>query len=146
MLEINNTTQQPVRLKKIREIGERFLRAYQKTGWTISVAIVGDAAIKKINQQYRGIDKITDVLSFGGRPADKYLGEVIINIQEAARTNKYRELWREIGRTSVPKPDQVFYFLLVHGLLHLVGHDDETEKSRRDMIKRGGKFLNYPKK
>jgi probable rRNA maturation factor len=150
MLEINNTTRQKINLKTAREIVERFLLVYRKTGRTVSLAIVGDAKIKAMNKQYRGIDKTTDVLSFG---ADlslvknssalkiKYLGEIIINIQEAARVGKYEELWQEIGWAKKPTKTQVFYFLLVHGLLHLVGYNDETEKERFEMLRKGKKFL-----
>lgn len=158
MLEINNTTKRKINLKITREIVERFLRVYHKIGWDVSLALVGDIKIKNLNRQYRGIAKTTDVLSFAGearalnramapsasknqpRPT-KYLGEVIINLQEAARVGKYKDLWREIGWAKKPVAAQVFYFLLIHGLLHLIGDNDETEKERLEMLRKGKKFL-----
>ena len=151
MLEINNTTRQKINLKKTAAIVAEFLRVYHKINWTVSLAIVGDAAIKKINRHYRGVDRATDVLSFNGgssptavgkkRLADKYLGEIIINIQEANRVKKYAELWQEIGYVEKPKAEQIFYFLVVHGLLHLIGDNDETEPGRQEMLRQGKFFL-----
>lgn len=146
MLEINNTTKQSINSKKIKEIVERFLRVYKKSGWTVSLAIVGDAAIKKMNQQYRGINKVTDVLSFPGLESKsisksaRYLGELIINIQETKKIWKYREFFKDIGGASYNQK-YIFYFVLVHGLLHLVGYNDETLAARQEMLKLGEKFL-----
>lgn len=65
-----------------------------------------------------------------------FLGEIFINIQEAARTKKYQEIFNE-----TKSRDYIFYFLLVHGLLHLLGYDDQTEKSRQAMIVLGKRYL-----
>jgi len=140
MVAINNTTKQKINLKKIETIMERFLSAYHKTGWEVSLAIVGPARIKRLNREYRGIDRPTDVLSFGAgqslRPAPKYLGEVVINIMDTQKPGKYRQVF-----TKPPRPDYLFYFLLVHGLLHLVGYDDAKEAERQRMLELGRNFL-----
>ena len=153
MLEINNTTKQKINLKKTAALAEDFLRVYKKAGGEVSLAIVGDARMRSLNYQYRGIDKATDVLSFvnsnlGGGPAkklknsDQYLGEIVINIQEARRGKKYQEMLRELGMASGQiSADYIFYFLLIHGLLHLLGYDDQTVKGRQKMLKRGQDFL-----
>ena len=158
MLEINNTTKYRIDLKKTKAVVEEFLRVYKKAGWEVSLAIIGDARMRRLNHEYRGIDKTTDVLSFPAaddlraieKPAgvsqarlkpDKYLGEIIINIQEAKRMGKYREMFKELGLKAADP--YLFYFLLVHGLLHLAGYDDKTEKGRREMLKRGKDFLKF---
>lgn len=150
MIEINNTTKRSVNEKSLADIAAKFLRANKRAGYSLSVAIVGDAAMRRLNHDYRGKDKTTDVLSFGATGTTKaagvggktkYLGEVIINIREAARTDKYAALWREIGRTGRPKVGEILDFLLVHGLLHLIGYDDATEKERSVMLIKGRKFL-----
>lgn len=140
MLEINNTTKQKLNLKKIKQITKLFLQIYKKVSWDVSIAVVSDEAIKKLNKEYRGIDKPTDVLSFNGDKKAKYLGEIIINIKEAQRTRKYEDLWQELGWEK-PKTEQVFYFLLVHGLLHLIGYDDATDKQRIKMLILGREFF-----
>ncbi|MFA5184045.1 MAG: rRNA maturation RNase YbeY [Patescibacteria group bacterium] len=167
MLAVNNTTKYQINLKKISGLAEKFLRAYKKTDREISLAIIGDARMKRLNREYRGINKTTDVLSFGAekrgqekaRPAEparsKYLGEIIINIQEARRVAKYQGMFAELGLidpadkinakikkiSSIRIQDYLFYFLLIHGLLHLIGYDDATVQGRREMLERGQKFL-----
>ncbi len=138
MVEINNTTKQKVNAPKIKIIVAEFLRVYKKTNWEVSVAIVGPARMRRLNDDYRGIDKTTDVLSFGGHDSlgEKYLGEVVININETKKPIKYLEVFAE-----KKSADYIFYFLLVHGLLHLVGYNDEKENERQRMLILGDKFL-----
>jgi len=142
MIEINNTTKQNIKQKKIRRVTEKFLRVYKKIGYSVSLAVVADAKMRSLNKKYRGYDKTTDVLSFSGAPKSKFLGEIVINIQEAKRAGKYREMLEELGVNLKKLPaDYIFYFLLVHGLLHLCGYDDRTEKERREILRRGRNFL-----
>jgi len=106
--------------------------------WTLTVAVVDDAEIRRLNRDFRGIDRPTDVLSF---PADDaaaefilppgaetgseptYLGDVVISLDRAeAQAAEYgHSLDREMA------------FLAVHGTLHLLGHDHATEPERRRM-------------
>ncbi|MFA6995614.1 MAG: rRNA maturation RNase YbeY [Patescibacteria group bacterium] len=156
MIEINNTTRQRINLKKTREIAEKFLRVYKKNNYEVSLAIVGEVRMKYFNQKYRGINKTTDVLSFCGPAAEteggrasmnrskKFLGEIIINISETKKLEKYREMFQEInlGTDNRNKNSAyLFYFLMVHGLLHLVGYNDDREKERLKMLKLGRDFL-----
>jgi len=141
MVEINNTTKQKINLAKTKKIVEDFLRVYKRSASEVSIAIVGAGRMRRLNNDYRGIDKTTDVLSFGTeggktKGADKYLGEVVINIEEVKKVNKY---WEVFG---AKKPaTYIYYFLLVHGLLHLVGYEDDKEIDRQEMLKLGEKFL-----
>jgi len=139
MIEINNTTRQKIDKKKITRVAARFFRVYKKNGAEVSLAVVGAARIRQLNKKYRKIDKATDVLSFpsGEKSGEgKYLGEVIINIQETKNPSRYEDVFWEKRSASY-----IFYFLLVHGLLHLVGYDDKTDKDHLAMLKRGEKFL-----
>ena len=86
----------------------------------ISIAFVNDCEIKKLNKQYRGKNKVTDVLSFIYQiPDTKYKiplnGEIIICYPQAVRQAKE-------GGHSV---EEEIKLLLVHGLLHLCGYDHE---------------------
>jgi len=164
MLEINNRTKQKIDLKKTAKLAESFLRSYKKSAWSVSLALSGSSLMRRLNRDYRGVDKATDVLSFptdgqtvpgtpeisGAMSDKKYLGEIVINLEEVKKTNKYRAMLTEIdldpNRYGLPPQsgrgdNYIFYFLLVHGLLHLVGYDDATEKGRREMIRRGKDFL-----
>lgn len=137
MVEINNTTTQKINLAKTKKIIEEFLRVYKKTNWEVSIAIVGAKRMQKLNDDYRGINKTTDVLSFSGDGAqNKYLGEVVVNIEEVKKASKYLEVF-----DSKKSAEYIFYFLLVHGLLHLIGHEDDKEADRQKMLLIGEKFL-----
>ncbi len=108
------------------------------------MAIVGPARIKSLNRDYRGLDKPTDVLSFVSER------EIIINLADTKRIGSYREMLAEIGidtglaLTAASKKklsEYLLYFLFVHGLLHLAGYDDKTEKGRLEMVRKGKAFL-----
>lgn len=142
MVEINNTTRQKINLKQTTALVEEFLRVYKKSAWTVSVALVGCQAMKRLNCKYRRLDRATDVLSFspprvwssGAR--QKNLGEVVINLNEIKKSGKYRKLFG-----ALKKPDYIFKFILVHGLLHLAGYDDRREPGRQEMLALGQRFL-----
>ena len=136
MVEINNTTKNKINLKKTTSLIESFLGAYQKKNFSVSLALIGSTKMRRLNDDYRGINQATDVLSFAGDEAEKFLGEVIICPEELKKIKNYSAIFK-----TAPKAEYLFYFILVHGLLHLSGYDDESEQSRLEMIARGKKFL-----
>lgn len=129
MVEINNATKQKINLALVKETAQHFLRVYKKKKYEISIAFVGDSVIRKLNRNYRKIDKVTDVLSFPGEGI--FLGEVIIDYAQIKRQAK------KYGKTV----KQELVFILVHGLLHLLGYDDKTEKGAKEMERLGKKFI-----
>ncbi len=128
-VEINNRTKNKIDLSLIKKVVEKFLRAYKKTDYSVSLAFVGDKRIRELNKNYRGIDQVTDVLSFPGE--EKFLGEIIID---------YSQIKRQAGKFG-NKPKDELIFILIHGLLHLLGYDDRTEAERKKMEKLGEKFI-----
>ena len=82
----------------------------------ISVVLCDDAFIRELNRKWRGHDEPTNVLSFpaGGDPASApLLGDIVIAFETASR---------EAVAAGKPLRDHVAH-LLVHGFLHLIGHD-----------------------
>jgi rRNA maturation RNase YbeY len=137
MLEITNTTKQKINRKTTTALAEYVLKFYHQEAQEVSLVVIGDKKMRSLNYEYRGFDKTTDVLSFpAAKNAPGLLGEIFVNIQEAGRTSKYQEMF---GAKKTPV--FIFYFLVVHGLLHLLGYDDKTEKGRQAMIILGDKFL-----
>lgn len=136
MISINNTTKQKINLKRAEILAESFLMIYKKCfppDFEVSIAVIGAAKMKTFNYKYRGFNKTTDVLSFS---LGKKSGEILINLEETRKPKKYQEIFNKLI-----KPAVVFDFLLIHGLLHLAGYEDKTEKGRREMIARGLRFL-----
>jgi len=113
----------------LRSRAARVLQALSRTRSELSVALVDDATIADLNSRYRGESRATDVLSFslvGDAFADrggKLLGDVVISVETAARQARraHRGLDAEIAR------------LLIHGTLHLLGHDHDTDDAARAM-------------
>ncbi len=125
-IEINQKVGKKLNKKSVNEIINLTLEKVGVQEAEISVAFVGDAEMKKMNRQYRGKNKTTDVLSFvyetyDGRQEKPLQGEIIISYPQAARQ----------ARCGV---GEEIKFLLIHGLLHLCGYDHEkSEKEARKM-------------
>ena len=132
-VEINNRTKGRINLLLIKKVAEKFLRVYKKTDYGVSIALVGDKRIRELNKNYRGVDRVTDVLSFAGE--EKFLGEIIIDYNQVKREA------REFRGKGAKAVKEELVFVLVHGLLHLLGYNDETERGRKQMEKLGEKFL-----
>ena len=103
---------------------------------SISVSFVDKAEIKKLNKEYRGVDKVTDVLSFplyesGCIPAPEdltedeelALGDVVI-CEEVCEAQA-KEFGHSIEREII--------YLFTHSVFHLLGYDHETEEDKADM-------------
>jgi probable rRNA maturation factor len=87
----------------------------------LSLVLCDDAFIRPLNATWREHDAATDVLSF---PLDEpdHLGDVVVSLETAGR---------RLSRDWALE-DEVL-FLLIHGLLHLLGHDHQDEDERRTM-------------
>ncbi|HEU4711316.1 MAG TPA: rRNA maturation RNase YbeY [Pyrinomonadaceae bacterium] len=103
--------------------GAKALDAIGKHGSSATIAFVSDTSIRKLNRQFRNIDKPTDVLSF---PADEEhnLGDIAISVPTAAAQAN------ENGLTFEGEIAQ----LILHGLLHLSGYDHETDNGEMNRL------------
>jgi probable rRNA maturation factor len=110
------------RLRRILEAAARDLRA----GGELAVVFTGDRAIRTLNAKYRKKDYATDVLSFPGEGGEEGLGDVVISIPAAKRNAS------ELGRNL----DEEIEILALHGLLHVLGHDHETDDGTMERIER----------
>ncbi len=103
---------------------------------TLGLLITDDDKIRRMNLTYRGEDRETDVLAFGvENDQDRFvapssvpvhLGDLVISYPRAvAQAKEYRQsIEEELNR------------LVVHGLLHLLGYDDQTDEERHKMWER----------
>ena len=106
----------------------------------MSVTLMNNLAIKKINAQYRGVDRATDVLSFAAEESGAEspiimdpelatelptnLGDLFISVDKVAEQAKF------LGHS----PERELGFLLVHGFLHLNGYDHEQPADEKKMF------------
>ncbi len=102
-----------------------------RDGTEVSILLTGDAYIHELNKQYRGVDKPTDVLSFAldeGQAMpdpgeERLLGDVVISLEAAMRQGK------EYGHGL----ERELAYLVVHGVLHLLGYDHLQEEDKAVM-------------
>ncbi len=116
--------------------------------WEIGIRLTDDRELQSLNQQFRGIDAPTDVLSFGNYDDDdgefigpdgvydddefadpeeadapSYLGDLAISV------DRVREQASEYGHST----RRELCYLVAHGTLHLLGYDHETDAERETM-------------
>jgi len=131
MIEIiNRQRRHKVQAKRWREFATGAAKAIGAGSRDATIVFVSDVAIRKLNRQFRGKDSATDVLSFRSQPeifetaAETNLGEIVISLDRAQAQAK------ENGLTLVNEIEQ----LILHGLLHLHGHDHETDDGKMNRL------------
>lgn len=104
----------------------------------LGLFITDDEEIKELNRRYRGVDEPTDVLAFGGEvegfvspPDQPQLRDIVISYPRVASQAQER------GHSVAQEIDLLF----LHGLLHLLGYEDETPKKRVRMWARQEEVL-----
>jgi len=108
---------------------QRVLRALGHAGSELSLSIVDDVEIQQLNREYRGRPQATDVLSFSlveGSQREfrgSLLGDVVVSLETAAAQ----------ARSAHRGLDEAVAKLVIHGVLHLLGHDHEADDEARVM-------------
>ena len=92
---------------------------------SFSVVLITDAMMRSYNRKYRGFDKPTDVLSFRGDGG--YLGDILISSETA---------YNQAGQSGTLSFETNVRRLILHGLLHLMGYDHETDDGEMRAIER----------
>ncbi|MSR25034.1 MAG: rRNA maturation RNase YbeY [Nitrospiraceae bacterium] len=116
-----------ISLSGVHSLAENILKAAGASRSDLSLLLVGDRAMRRLNRRYRRKDRTTDVLAFpvrkhSARPVPRasrlvpaLLGDIVISLPQAERQAKRagHTLEREVA------------VLIAHGLLHLMGYDHE---------------------
>lgn len=122
--------------KTMQELG------YNSGDYLLEVSIVDESTIQSVNKDYRGKDRVTDVISFafndevpGELPIKNapltHLGAILICAPRAlSQADEYGH-----------SPRREFKFLFVHGLLHLLGYDHETKEDEQIMFSLQDKII-----
>ena len=111
---------------RVRRLVERAARAMRDRHREVSVYFCGDRRMAALNGRWRRRKRPTDVLSFpaSGAPADGFLGDIVISVPYATRQARRR------GEAPAREIDR----LLLHGYLHLLGYDHETDKGEMEAL------------
>ncbi|MBI4000566.1 MAG: rRNA maturation RNase YbeY [Nitrospira defluvii] len=124
-------TRWQLRLGALKKLAGHILQSVGEAEALLSLEIVGDGRMRRLNRTFRHRDKTTDVLAFATRegpgPPSRLLGDVVISLPQSIRQ----------AREHQQGLDHELVVLLIHGVLHLCGYDHERgEGEARRMVRR----------
>ncbi len=128
----NRQKNQKLDIREIRKFTQGVLDYLGLNSKELSLVLMSDSQITQINRDYLGRDKPTNVISFSMAegefcgPETGLLGDVIVSVDTA---------FRHAAQSGEVPDDEVLY-LIIHGILHIVGYDHETGEERRKMRKK----------
>ena len=123
-LLLNRQRKHPVNRRELSGFLGRIVD-HLRVGDPFSVVLISDPVMRGYNNRYRMQDKSTDVLSFPGDTG--YLGDVLISTETA---------YAQVLRSKSLDLDMNLKRLALHGLLHLLGYDHETDDGEMRSIER----------
>jgi len=116
-IEINKLVPDKIDFEFLEKFAQKVFKLVKLNIPELSVAVVCDRRMQGLNKKYRNKNKTTDVLSFD-------YGEIVICLNQAKRQAKKI-------KHSIKEELEI---LLLHGILHLAGYDDQTQKDYNKMI------------
>jgi probable rRNA maturation factor len=115
---------------RLKAKAQRILSFFKRSDAELSLALVNNRQIRRLNARYRKKDRATDVLSFPAEDLSamgvRLLGDVVISVERA------RSQAKERGKTLEEELDT----LLIHGILHLLGYDHERSERDAEIMER----------
>ena len=123
-----NETDRDVDAAPLVEAVRATLRLYgdeEAQGGSVTIVLADDDRVRALNREFRGVDSVTDVLSFPALPhgmeaEEAGLGDLVVALPWTARQ----------AQLAGHEPAQDLMLLMVHGTLHLLGHRHDTERER----------------
>ena len=140
-VEIFNQTEEDIEeLKRVEEVLEYALKKEKLDNTSFNVIIVNNDFIHDLNKNYRGIDRVTDVITFALEDDDslvvgsdeRILGDIYISLDKA------RSQALEYGHSFLRE----ICFLAIHGFYHLLGYDHMNEEEEKIMFSKQEEVLN----
>jgi probable rRNA maturation factor len=111
-----------INLRRLKSTAQKLVRATARPAGGLSLLLTDDVQVRELNRTHRGKDKATDVLSFPSED-EEFLGDIAISLDTARR---------QAAEYDAPLQSEVNR-LLIHGLLHLLGHDHHEPAERAVM-------------
>ena len=129
-IEVIKRVGKNIRDGSLEEAIEFIFSLLKRKNYELSVAIVGDSEMQKLNRDYREKDKTTDVLSFTYEKSPLN-GEIILCLPQIKRQAKENQnTWED-----------ELIVMLIHGILHLCGYDHKKDKVTREKMKKKEKNI-----
>ena len=136
---IFNKTEEKIDKSFVRKVVKHTLKKMEAEKSEVNIIFVGLEEIHEINKTYRNVDRPTDVISFALEDTDdvtvyeeRVLGDIYICL------DKVHEQAKEYGHTEIRE----MAFLIVHGLLHLLGYDHMIKEEEKIMFGLPEEILN----
>ena len=139
MFEIVNEVEEIKELDTINELLNLVVIKEKLENCLFNIILVDNDYIHKLNKEYRGIDRVTDVISFALEDSQdevkldfRVLGDIYISVDKA------KDQAKEYGHSFLRE----LSFLTIHGLLHLLGYDHMSKEEEEIMFKKQDELLN----
>ncbi|HEU5180738.1 MAG TPA: rRNA maturation RNase YbeY [Candidatus Polarisedimenticolia bacterium] len=114
----------PPGLTALPALARACLRAAGGGSAEVTILFTSDREMRSLNRRFRGKDRPTDVLSFPAQEGPGYLGDLAISLAAARRQ----------ARAAGWSVGEEVHFLMLHGLLHLLGYDHESDDGRMNRL------------
>jgi len=130
---VNAHPRKRVQKKSIVQLVRRVLKAERARSRELNIVFVTDRAMKRLNKKFLSRTGTTDVISFRLDDHQHIEGEVYVNLDQAERQAREFQIKNraEVGR------------LVVHGVLHVIGYEDDTTHKRKVMQTLEDKYLQW---
>jgi len=131
--ELNSLNKE--RKKKLKKLTSLILRKLEiPNNKELCITFVNDDSMRKINEDYRNINRTTDVLAFPqDGPDSSLLGDIIISIETAVRRSNMHNM----------KLQDEITILIIHGVLHLLGYNHKRKTEAREMREKESELFSY---
>jgi rRNA maturation RNase YbeY len=128
-----------ISISQIKKVANQILKDLGFNDHELSILLVDNNEISYLNQKYLKRSGPTDVISFSMQEGDftevnsKLLGDVVISLDEA----------KSQSEKNLESFEKEVFFLLLHGILHILGYDHENKKETIKMKKMEKKLMDY---
>ena len=141
-VEIENLNKRKIDISVIGKTAETVLKKFGYKNIAVDIVFISNYKIRVLNRKYLGIDTSTDVIAFPACEGMdeigdiRFLGDIAISSDKAYQNSKIFEV----------SFDEEILRYVIHGLLHLLGYEDNNEKNRKKMVKKENEVLEKTKK
>ncbi len=134
MVEIANLQKHyEINKSKIRKVVKVVLNKEVKSA-KLSIAFVDNEEIKRLNERFLGSDEVTDVIAFPlNNKEDILSGEIVVSVETAV----------EVANRKKSNVEGEIILYLVHGILHLLGYNDNNKKNAKIMHEKESEILAF---